>query len=223
SQPFINGIQFDPGSVCTDRSDRCTITAYVTHLEDTIHTVSFEGFRDGTYQFRAVTADFPGGYLWDNATFGDTYPDDNYFTNNTVQADLPETPPGTYAIRISAVEASLREVTMIDATPFHIMEPDTSSTGLPVFVVPAIEVFQNRPNPAVSSTIIPFEIPERSMVEMELYDTGGRRIATICRKWYPAGRYTQELDFSELPSGVYLCRFRAGGSSGSMKIMVQRD
>jgi len=59
SQPSISNIQFEPDFVCIDGSTTSTIMALVTHLEDTIHTVTFDAFQHGVFRFRVIKSDWP--------------------------------------------------------------------------------------------------------------------------------------------------------------------
>lgn len=68
----------------------------------------------------------------------------------------------------------------------------------------------NYPNPFNPTTLIRFELPVRSMVEIDVYSVTGNRITTLVHEALPAGRHQVMFDATGLASGVYLYRIRAG-------------
>lgn len=77
------------------------------------------------------------------------------------------------------------------------------------------------PNPARGSLSFTVELPAAAIVEIELYDLGGRRVAarTISGA---AGGNTLSLDADGLASGVYLLRVGAEGSSATRRVVISR-
>lgn len=65
---------------------------------------------------------------------------------------------------------------------------------------------QNHPNPFNPSTRIVFELPEATMVSLEVFDATGRRVASLARGSHPAGRHVADFDASGLANGLYLYR-----------------
>ncbi len=80
-------------------------------------------------------------------------------------------------------------------------ETTTSMTIPEVF-----SLLQNYPNPFNPLTTIPFDLPEASIVKIEVYDLSGRQIAVLVDKTYHAGSHTITFDGSRLPSGMYFIR-----------------
>jgi len=62
---------------------------------------------------------------------------------------------------------------------------------------------QNYPNPFNPVTIIKFDLPRRSHVELRVYDVAGRLVAEIFNGLTEKGKYTAEFDASNISSGVY--------------------
>ncbi|MCP4310481.1 MAG: T9SS type A sorting domain-containing protein [Bacteroidetes bacterium] len=209
SQPAITEIQFDPDEVAIDGSTTATISGHVTDMEDTIHTVTFDAYKDGVFKFRALESDWPySGMLLDDGTFGDEYAGDGYFTNNSVRPFLAETPLGSYTIRIAAANATLDEVTMVDAEPFFIVEPSASTTER--IESPGFNLHQNFPNPFRHSSRILYEIPVESQVEIRLLDLLGKEFAVMVNGKMEPGQYSIDLHAKELPAGLYFYTMRAG-------------
>ena len=68
---------------------------------------------------------------------------------------------------------------------------------------------QNYPNPFNPTTTIQFGLPEPAEVSLTLYDMVGRKVMTIARQDYIAGRHKVVLDASRLASGAYIYRLVA--------------
>ncbi len=220
SQPSISNVQIDPYSSRIDGSTTSTIMAHVSHLSDTIHTVSFDAFMDGNFQFRAIRSDAPyNGLLLDNGTFGDQYAGDGFFTNNSVRVDLPETPLGIYTIRIAAVEATLKEATMVDVEPFSIIEANPTSTKYDQPAI-AFALFPNYPNPARDASTINYSIPLESYVEIKITDMMGREVLVLVSGLHEPGHYSVTFSADQLPGGLYLYTMRAKDFVKTMRMQV---
>ena len=83
----------------------------------------------------------------------------------------------------------------------------------PIFVVandedhplPAtLELLQNYPNPAQSSTVITFTVGSAGPINLSIYDLLGRQVSTLLDEVKTAGTYEVQLNVSHLPSGTYL-------------------
>jgi len=84
---------------------------------------------------------------------------------------------------------------------------------------------QNYPNPFNPSTIIRYEIPERSFVTLKVYDILGNEIATLINEEKPARSYEVEFNslsgkFRNLPSGVYFYRLTSGKFADTKKLIL---
>lgn len=73
---------------------------------------------------------------------------------------------------------------------------------------------QNFPNPFNSVTIINYSIAEHSFVVLKVYNTLGEEVAILLNEEKDAGKYSLRFNAQELPSGVYLYKLNASGSSG---------
>jgi len=68
---------------------------------------------------------------------------------------------------------------------------------------------QNYPNPFRTSTTITYSVPERSKVEIVVFDAGGRMIETLENGDRPAGTYSVSFNAGQLPKGEYFYRVTA--------------
>lgn len=77
---------------------------------------------------------------------------------------------------------------------------------------------QNYPNPFNSATKITFSVPEAARVTIQVYDLTGRLIATLLDDVMPAGVHSQVFESSDLASGTYVYKMRAGNVTQSRKM-----
>lgn len=82
------------------------------------------------------------------------------------------------------------------------------------------ELKQNYPNPFNPVTSITFQVPEKSIVELNIYDLLGRKVSTLVNGIVSAGSHTVQFDASKLTSGVYFYRLNAGAFSQSRKLVL---
>ena len=80
------------------------------------------------------------------------------------------------------------------------------------------------PNPAQSRATVQYAVPEGTDAEsvtMRLYDVLGRQVRTVAAD-AEAGRHEQQLSVSNLSSGVYFLRLRAGERTATQQVTVVR-
>jgi len=81
-------------------------------------------------------------------------------------------------------------------------------------------LLQIYPNPFNSSTTISYQLPITTKVTIEIYNILGRKVKTLVNKRENAGTYSVSFDCSNLPSGVYFCRFHAGSYYDTKKLLL---
>ena len=79
---------------------------------------------------------------------------------------------------------------------------------------------QNYPNPFNPTTNITFQIPQRSMVTLKVYNILGQLVATLVHGMRAPGHYMVRFNGSGLSSGVYIYRLQAGSFIQSKKLML---
>lgn len=77
------------------------------------------------------------------------------------------------------------------------------------------ELEQNAPNPFSEETSIQFTLPERSEVQLQVFDINGQLIGVLARGMFPAGEHQMLWDGNDgsgkpVASGVYFYRLVAG-------------
>ena len=95
---------------------------------------------------------------------------------------------------------------------------DVTNAGLPQ----TFQLYQNKPNPFNSSTLIAYDIPQASPVTLEIYNLLGKQVMIHSPGKQPAGNYTYTWHSGENPSGIYFCRLRAEGRVVTKKMLLQK-
>jgi flagellar hook assembly protein FlgD len=91
----------------------------------------------------------------------------------------------------------------------------------------AFSLEQNVPNPFNPSTSISFELPERVMVELSIYDVEGRLVKRLASGIESPGTKTYRWDGRDnkgnpVASGVYVYKLQAGKQVLSRKMTLLR-
>jgi len=112
----------------------------------------------------------------------------------------------------------------------------TESTGVYLWTVPNVLTTQARikisdislpsiyddnfPNPFNPTTIIKYELPERSFITLKIYDVIGMEIGILVNEEKPAGEYEVEFSAENLSSGIYFYRINAGEFTDIKKMLL---
>ena len=87
-------------------------------------------------------------------------------------------------------------------------------------VITNYKLFQNYPNPFNPTTIISYQVPVTSNVEILVFNTLGEKVATLVNGEKEAGVYDVVLNEANLPSGVYLYKLTAGDFISTKKMIL---
>jgi hypothetical protein len=69
---------------------------------------------------------------------------------------------------------------------------------------------QNYPNPFNPSTLIKYQLPERGLVILKIFNSLGQEVAELVNETKPAGTYEVDFNATDLTSGVYIYQLKAG-------------
>ena len=81
---------------------------------------------------------------------------------------------------------------------------------------------QNYPNPFNPTTSIGFEVREKRHVDLKVFNTTGREVATLVDEVKSAGKYRVVFDASGLPAGMYMAQIRMGEYRAVKKMVLVR-
>jgi|GEM_PF-3554581 len=79
---------------------------------------------------------------------------------------------------------------------------------------------QNYPNPFNPMTTIQYQLPKSENVILSIYNLNGKMVKEIVAGRQEAGYYSLAVDFSDLSSGIYLYRLKAGDYIAFRKCMI---
>jgi len=79
---------------------------------------------------------------------------------------------------------------------------------------------QNYPNPFNPSTRIQFSVVGTGQVVLAVYNLLGEEVATLVNEVLPAGNYETTFSGESLPSGIYMYRITANGSSQTRRMIL---
>jgi hypothetical protein len=81
---------------------------------------------------------------------------------------------------------------------------------------------QNYPNPFNPTTTIEFNLPKSSEVTLKVFNILGEEVTTLVSNRLSTGTYSYDWDVSNLASGVYLYRLKAGDYAETRKMVLMR-
>ncbi|MFZ1291257.1 MAG: T9SS type A sorting domain-containing protein [Melioribacteraceae bacterium] len=79
---------------------------------------------------------------------------------------------------------------------------------------------QNFTNPFNPTTKISYQLPEKSIVTLKVYDILGREIAELVNDSRETGYHEVTFDASNLSSGIYYYQIKAGDFIQSRKMLL---
>lgn len=141
--------------------------------------------------------------------FADPYiGSDDIYNENYAIGDVK---PGTYTI--TALNGAYRRVVTVGAGQVvnadAITDVDEINLAVDNFILS-----QNFPNPFNPSTIINFQIPQRSFIQLKVYDLLGEEVAVLVDEERNEGIYNEIFNAFNLPSGFYVYSLLAQSSDG---------
>jgi hypothetical protein len=79
------------------------------------------------------------------------------------------------------------------------------------------DAYPNQFNPV---TTIKFDLAKSGFVELQVFDILGRKIKTLVNQEMKTGKYTVDLNGSDLSSGVYIYKLQADNFASAKKIIL---
>ncbi len=81
---------------------------------------------------------------------------------------------------------------------------------------------QNYPNPFNPTTTIEYALPENEIVRLEVYNSLGQKVKVLVNGYQAAGTHRINFDASDLSSGIYYYRIKAGKFQKLHKMILIR-
>jgi len=163
-----------------------------------------------------------------SGTFHEIDPSDTevWLYVNPVGGDGPlvqgQPPTGNAAFRVRRYASDYPGFDGRDLTPGGVIElPPGTGVGMPL-AASGFSLRQNFPNPVRPSTTIGFSLREAGRVSLEVFDVGGRRVATLVDERLGSGEHRCSWSADGVASGVYTYRLRVGAESVARKMTVVR-
>ena len=86
----------------------------------------------------------------------------------------------------------------------------------------AVSLLSSYPNPFSGSTNVEYAVSEGRDVRLDVFDTLGRRVATLANGFHSPGTYRALFNGSDLPTGVYFFRIESGEYSRYQQAILIR-
>jgi hypothetical protein len=94
------------------------------------------------------------------------------------------------------------------------------SPEIPPVVPKDYTLLEPAPNPFNPSTAVEYQLPVAGHVNLRVYDTSGRRVATLVDGWQTAGSHQVTFYGSGLTSGLYFVKMQAANFSQVRKVVL---
>jgi uncharacterized delta-60 repeat protein len=199
---------------------------------DTLWTRTYGGSEDDDAFSVQQTTD--GGYIvvgWTAATCAGY--DDFYLIKTNTQGDtlwtrafggsgleiansVKQTSDGGY------IAAGFTESFGAGSMDFYLVKLGAESSVEPISLLLPFRysLHPNYPNPFNPVTRISYDLPSPSMVNLEIFDLLGRKVASLTNGIQPAGTYSIIFDGSAFPSGLYFYRLQASNFIQTQKMIL---
>jgi len=99
---------------------------------------------------------------------------------------------------------------------------DVENDNLITVIPTNYSIDQNYPNPFNPTTRIKYAVPEESFISIKIFNSLGQEIAELISDNKVAGIYEVEFDATNLPSGIYFYRLKAGAFIETKKMVLLR-
>lgn len=149
----------------------------------------------------------------------------DFITYNGDPSDPPGPSKNWSFVKADADGFQLLYATPLSMTQMAILGFDTNLVSVERInnTIPAgYNLEQNYPNPFNPATVIRFSLPERSYVELVVFDALGNHVETIVDGEKEAGIYEAEFNATGLSSGVYFYQFKTASFTDTRKLLLMK-
>ncbi len=136
--------------------------------------------------------------------------------------DTTEAGTGDYTMQFTTQPYTISRAGITNLGPFAVgMFRDLTGLTEPSKGIPnSYKLHQNYPNPFNPITIIRFEVPNKSFVNLKVYNLLGEEIVDLTGKEFSAGVHSVIFDASHLASGIYFYTLRVKDLIHTKKMVI---
>ncbi|HEY0030012.1 MAG TPA: CotH kinase family protein [Bacteroidia bacterium] len=125
----------------------------------------------------------------------------------------PSPVPANYAAEIANLKDWIwQRLTWMDANM-----PGVCSVGIQE--VASLDLIHSYPNPFINNVTISYDIPEEATVKVELINSLGQKLKVLSDGIKQKGNYQEEINTSDLTSGIYVLRMTMNNKHFHQKIV----
>jgi hypothetical protein len=135
-------------------------------------------------------------------------------------SDTIEAGSGDYEFNFTTRPYTVKRGGISELGTFAVGRFDSAWTGVVEEKPRSYRLMQNYPNPFNQATVIGYELPRSSKVELVIYNLLGQEILVLERGRKEAGYYKVEWKASNLPAGLYFYRLKAGSFTDTKKLLL---
>jgi len=129
-------------------------------------------------------------------------------------------PGQTYFWKILAKNIDGDSLWSSETFGFYISPDATDIEDDPILKPQTFKLYHNYPNPFNPSTMINYQLPIISEVDLSVYNMLGQKIVTLVSERQNAGYHQVMWDASQYPSGVYFLILEAGNDRATQKMLL---
>jgi len=165
----------------------------------------------------AINGGFTPGLVTDGQTWSVTCDSTGMTANTTYTANL------TFQSTDEVLPGGLARPNVV----VHLQATALIPTGVGDGVPNRLAFLPPSPNPTRGTTTLGFDLPQRTHVDLAIYDLAGRKVKSIASGTLDAGRWRERWDSTnedgtQVPAGLYFARFNTSGLQRTERLVVVR-
>lgn len=151
--------------------------------------------------------------------FAVTGPDGGYLIENT--------PNGSLDLMVSEVQFDITEgLAQVEnargTADISAQRSTVSAVDEDPAVPSAVRLYQNYPNPFNPATTLRFDLPERTVATLKVFNLLGQEVATLVHGIQDSGSHVINFTADDLPTGLYLYRLEANGVTLTRRMTLMK-
>ncbi|MGV8017155.1 MAG: T9SS type A sorting domain-containing protein [Ignavibacteria bacterium] len=131
-----------------------------------------------------------------------------------------------FSYRVTAIDLTSKESVRSERDSMYGYSDPCAPAEMPQYGNPGnhkhydYNLYQNFPNPFNPITNIKYSIPDKSFVELKVFNVLGQEIKSLVSEFKNAGEYVVSFDASNLPSGIYFYKINYNKSCIIKKMLL---